>query len=346
MSCRQDRSQATLPSEMTMAALTLNRRKIMLSAMAAGSGLLVGAGQSGSASAQAPSAMRGNAGHYRFRIGEISATVLSDGVIGGPPRVYASDAPEVELEEALRRAFLPSDHMTLNLNTLLIETGGRRILIEAGAGQTMGPNGGRIFANLAAIGLTANDIDIVVVSHTHPDHVGNMRTAEGGRAFPRATVFAPKSDWDFFVRNEPDLSYMPVPEDFRRRFAAAIKRSVEPVAGGIELYEAGAEIVPGLTTIPASGHTPGMACFLIHSGTDQLLLTADLAYHPVVNIDRPWRPGPDRDKDAALNARRRIFDRAAAERMPVLGFHYPFPGLGRLLKTDTGYAWVPADWQF
>ena len=329
-----------------MAALTLNRRKILLSAMAGSTGFLVGAGSPGTALAQTPSTSRSNSGAYRFGVGEIGATVLSDGIIGGPPRIYASDAPEAELQEVLKRAFLPSDHLTLNLNTLLIEAGGKRILLEAGAGQTMGPGGGRIFANLAAIGLTPADIDIIVISHTHPDHVGNLRSAEGERAFPRATIFAPKADWDFFVRNEPDLSYMPVPEDFRRRFGAAIKRSVEPVTQGIELYEAGAEIVPGLTTIAAAGHTPGMVSFLVHSGSDQLLLTADLAYHPVVNVDRPWRPGPDRDKEAALNARRRIFDRAATDRIPVLGFHYPFPGIGHLLKTDTAYAWVPAGWQF
>lgn len=328
-----------------MTTISLNRRKIILSAALGSAGLVAAAG-AGEVHAQAPQPPGGNAGHYRFRIGEIGATVLSDGVIGGPPRIYASDAPEQELQEVLRRAFLPADHLTLNLNTLLIEVGGRRVLLEAGAGQTMGPNGGRIFERLAGIGLSARDIDVVVISHTHPDHVGNLRAADGGRAFPRATVFAPKADWEFFVNGEPDLSYMPVPEDFRRRFGAAIKRSVEPVAKGVELYEAGAEIVPGLTTIAASGHTPGMASFLVHSGRDQLLLTADLAYHPVVNIDQPWRPGPDRDKDAALLARRRIFDRAASDRIPVLGFHYPFPGLGHLLRTDTGYAWVPAGWQF
>lgn len=328
-----------------MTTITLNRRKVMLSAALGATGLAAGDGAE-QAYGQAPQQPSSNAGHYRFRIGEIGAAVLSDGVIGGPPRVYASDAPEQELREVLQRAFLPADHMTLNLNTLLLEVGGRRVLLEAGAGQTMGPNGGRIFTRLAEIGLGPRDIDIVVVSHTHPDHVGNLRAADGGPAFPRATIFAPKADWDFFVSGEPDLSYMPVPEDFRRRFGAAIKRSVEPVAKGIELYEAGAEIVPGLTTIAAAGHTPGMVSFLVHSGRDQLLLTADLAYHPILNIDRPWRPGPDRDKDAALNARRRIFDRAASDRIPVLGFHYPFPGLGHLLRTDTGYAWVPAGWQF
>lgn len=328
-----------------MTTITLNRRKIMLSAALGATGLVAGGGAE-PAHGQVSQPPSSNAGHYRFRIGEIGATVLSDGVIGGPPRVYASDAPEQELQSVLQRAFLPTDHMTLNLNTLLIEVGGRRVLLEAGAGQTMGPHGGRIFLRLAEIGLSPRDIDVVVVSHTHPDHVGNLRAADGGRAFPRATVFAPKADWAFFVAGEPDLSYMPVPEDFRRRFGAAIKRSVEPIAKGVELYEAGAEIVPGLTTIAAAGHTPGMVSFLVHSGRDQLLLTADLAYHPVVNIDRPWRPGPDRDRDAALSARRRIFDHAAADRIPVLGFHYPFPGLGHLLRTDTGYAWVPTGWQF
>lgn len=327
--------------------LTVNRRKIMLTAAAGATGTLLGLPRPAPALAQAePSPSIGNAGHYRFRVGAIEATVVSDGTIGGPPAVYAGDAPEAELAEVLRRAFLPNDVLTLNLNTLLLEIGGRRILLEAGAGRTMGPNGGRVFDHLRAVGLGAEDIDLVVISHTHPDHVGNLRAADGGRAFPRATVMVPRADWAFFVENEPDLSYMPVPQDFRERFARNIRQSLEPVAAGVELYEAGAEIVPGLTTIAAAGHTPGMATFLVHSGDEQLLLTADLAYHPVVNIDRPWRPGPDRDQDEAAAARARIFDRAAADRMLVLGFHYPFPGLGRILRTDTGYAWVPAGWQF
>jgi glyoxylase-like metal-dependent hydrolase (beta-lactamase superfamily II) len=330
--------------------LTINRRKIMLSALAGATGTSFGLSYSGAASAQvaapSPAVLVGNAGHYRFQVGDIAATVLSDGLIGGPPSVYAGDAPEAELEEVLRRAFLPTDHMTLNLNTLLLEFAGRRILLEAGAGGTMGPNGGRLFENLAAIGLSADDIDTILISHTHPDHVGNLRNAHGGRAFPHATVMVPRADWAFFVEGEPDLSYMPVPGEFRQRFAANIKQSVEPVSDVIEFYEAGDEILPGLMTVAAAGHTPGMATFLVHSGDDQLLLTADLAYHPVVNIDRPWRPGPDRDKETAEASRRRIFDRAASDQMLVLGFHYPFPGLGRILRTDTGYAWVPAGWQF
>ncbi|WP_025037838.1 MBL fold metallo-hydrolase [Bradyrhizobium sp. DOA9] len=325
-----------------MGAYSINRRKIMLTAAAALPALAIGSGTK----AAAPGSAANNAGYYRFRVGDIQATVLSDGLLSGPPNIYAGDAPEMELREALIRAFLPTDVMTLNLNTLLIEAGGRRVLIEAGAAQTMGPNGGRLFGNLAAVGLKPEDIDVVVVSHTHPDHVGNLRNAHGGKSFPRATVYLPEADWNYFVRSEPDLSYMPVNAEFRRRFGEAIKRSVEPIASDAVLYRAGVEIVPGLTTLAAEGHTPGMATFLVHSGANQLLLTADLAYHPVVNVDRNWRPGPDRDKEAALQSRRRIFDRAATDKLLVLGFHYPFPGLGRILRTDGGYAWVPANWQF
>ncbi|MFC3694521.1 MBL fold metallo-hydrolase [Chenggangzhangella methanolivorans] len=328
-----------------MARFAIDRRKAILSAAAGASALSSGIGFQPSALGQPATPVIGNASTYRFKVGEIVATVLSDGQISGPPRVYASDAPEPELTDALRRAFLPTDRMTLDLNVVLVETGGRRILLEAGAGGTMGPNGGRLVGNLAALGLRAEDIDVIVVSHTHPDHVGNLRSADGVKAFPRATVLAPKADWDFFVRSDPDLSYMPVPADFRKRFTEAIKRSVEPIAREIELYEAGDAIAPGLTTIAAPGHTPGMATFLIDSGAEQAILTADLAYHPVVNIDNAWKPGPDRDKDAALASRKRIFDRASADRMLVLGFHYPFPGLGRLLKTATGYTWVPSPWR-
>lgn len=326
--------------------LTIDRRRIMLTAAASAPAMLLAGALPRVAAAQSAVVLGGNAGHYRFQVGEITATVLSDGIIGGPPAIYAGDAPEAELQDVLRQAFLPTDFLTLNLNTLLLETGGRRILLEAGAGSTMGPNGGRLFENLGAIGLSADDIDVVVISHTHPDHVGNLRTAEGERAFPRATVMVPRADWAFFVEGEPDLSYMPVPAEFRQRFAANIKQSLQPFARDIELYDGDTEILPGLTAIAASGHTPGMAAFLVHSESDQLLLTADLAYHPVINIDQPWRPGPDRDQEAAATARRRIFDRAAADQTLVLGFHYPFPGLGRILRTDTGYAWVPAGWQF
>jgi glyoxylase-like metal-dependent hydrolase (beta-lactamase superfamily II) len=232
------------------------------------------------------------------------------------------------------------------LNTLLLESGGRKILIEAGAAQTLGPNGGRLFANLAAIGVRPDDIDAIVITHTHPDHVGNLRGADGGVAFPRAAVHIPEDDWTFFIRNEPDLSRLPMPADFRRAFVANIKRSLAPIAKSVVLYKPGSEVLPGVTTIAAGGHTPGMSAILVHSGREQLLITSDAAYSPLLNIDNSWRPGPDLDPDAATQTRRRLFDRAATDRIPVLGFHFPFPGIGNIGTTGGGYRWVAANWRF
>ena len=126
-----------------------------------------------------------------------------------------------------------------------------------------------------------------MITHTHPDHVGNLCRADGSSAFPKAAVYVPEDDWTFFIRNEPDLSRLPMPEDFRRAFIANIKRSVTPIAKSAVLFRPGSELLPGVTTIAASGHTPGMSAILIHSGRQQLLITSDAAYSPLLNIEIP-----------------------------------------------------------
>lgn len=328
---------------MTSAITRIDRRGLLVAA--ASGALLQLAGYTPAAFGQTAEAAR-NSGSYRFKIGDIRATVVSDGTLSGAPRIYASTAPPDELARVLDQASLPVDNHVLNLNTLLLEIGNSKVLIEAGAAKTFGPDGGHLFTNLLAIGVRPEDIDAIVITHTHPDHVGNLRRDDGGAAFPNATVHIPAPDWAFFIANEPDLSRLPMNDDFRRRFIANIKRSVEPIAKSVTLYTPGRELLPGVTPIAATGHTPGMCALLIHSGRDQLLITSDAAYDPLLNIEHPWRPGPDLDPEAAAQARRSLFDRAAADRTLVLGFHFPFPGLGRIRAANGTYRWVPAPWRF
>jgi glyoxylase-like metal-dependent hydrolase (beta-lactamase superfamily II) len=135
-----------------------------------------------------------------------------------------------------------------------------------------------------------------------------------------------------------------MPRDFQDRFIRNIKISLEVVVGNVIRYQPGAEVLPGITAIPAHGHTPGMSALLIASGRDQLMVTADLAYHPLLNIDQGWIPGVDIDGPAARQTRDRLFERAAADSLLLFGFHFPFPGLGRLDRIGSGYRWLPQAW--
>jgi glyoxylase-like metal-dependent hydrolase (beta-lactamase superfamily II) len=328
----------------------LSRRGLLLTG--AGIGAVTGLGVS-RAAAQAPEApcrlavSAGiNAGTYRFHIGDIRTTIISDGTIAGNIRIYARDAEQAELDAVLGAAHLSQSQFPLQLNAMLLEQDNRRILIDPGANLAMGPNGGRLISRLADLGLAPGDIEAIFITHTHPDHVGNLRNQDGTVAFPKAGVYVPEPDWQFFYINEPDLSHMPMPRDFQERFIRNIKISLEAVAGNVLRYQPGREVLPGIMTVPAHGHTPGMSALLIASGGDQLMVTADLAYHPLLNIDQGWMPGVDIDGPAARQTRNRLFDRAAANNLLLFGFHFPFPGLGCLYRTGSGYRWLPQAWDF
>ena len=167
-----------------------------------------------------------------------------------------------------------------------------------------------------------------------------------GSPSPRRRCYIPEDDWTFFIRNEPDLSRLPMPEDFRRAFIANIKHSLAPIAKSACCFRPGSELLPGVTTIAAGGHTPGMSAILIHSGRQQLLITSDAAYSPLLNIDHSWRPGPDLDPQSASQARKRLFDRAADGSYPGSRISFSIPRHRNIRMTDGAYRWVAAGWQF
>ena len=187
------------------------------------------------------------------------------------------------------------------------------------------------------------NVDMVVISHFHGDHVNGLLTAEGTPAFPNAEVLVPATEWKFWM-DDGEMSRAPAGrmqglfKNNRNIFEAALKKKVTP-------YEWGKEIAPGLTSVETVGHTPGHTSYVLASGSEKVFIQSDVTNNPDLFATNPgWHAFFDQDADVAEQTRRRVYDMIVAERLQVQGFHYPFPGLGNVVKDGSGYRVVPAPW--
>ncbi|MFG1401077.1 MBL fold metallo-hydrolase [Xanthobacter sediminis] len=278
---------------------------------------------------------------YRYKVGEAVVTAVSDGVRTFPmPEGFVRNAPREAVNGALAAAFLPVDQISIPFNVLLIETGGRRVLVDTGNGPGQGPVG-RARETLAAIGVPAESIDQVVVSHFHGDHINGLLTAEGTSAFPKARVFVPEAEWAFWM-DEGEASR--APEGMKSSFQN-VRRVFKPFENEVERYAWDKEVAPGLTSLGTPGHTPGHTSFTLGSGADALFIQSDITNIPALFVANPsWQVMFDMDGAKAAEVRRRTYERLAAERMKVAGYHFPFPGAAHLVKEGEGYRYVPVMW--
>ena len=194
----------------------------------------------------------------------------------------------------------------------------------------------------AAAGIDSKAVDQIVISHFHPDHINGIKDKDNALLFPNAEIMVPEPEWTYWMSDanmdaaEPDLKLT-----FRNQ-----RRIFSDIAAQVTRFEPGKEVAPGVETLAAAGHTPGHTVFAIHSGNESLLVLGDTAQHPAVFARHPdWQAAFDIDGAEAVATRKRIFDRAAADRMLVTGYHFPFPACGHLIKTATGYEHVPVEWQ-
>ena len=223
-----------------------------------------------------------------------------------------------------------------------MDTGRQLVLLDTGNGpQAAGATVGRLAANLRAAGIDAARIGTVVISHFHGDHIGGLTTAEATAAFPNAEIVVPEAEWRFWT-DEGAASR--APEAMRAAFANVATR-FRPYQGRIRQVAPGAEIVPGIRMEAAPGHTPGHAVVHVDGGGAQMMYVADTTNRPEIFARRPdLHIAFDMDPTAAEATRRRLFDRLAADRMQVAGFHFGFPALGFMAKEGESYRFVPADW--
>lgn len=288
----------------------------------------------GAASRQAP-------GFYRYKVGDIEVTAVNDGSAPRPLEGFIRNAELSAVQQAARDAFLPQNTIQNSFTALVLNNGGRLTLIDTGNGNSGAPTTGRWMENFRAAGFDPSQVNTIVISHFHGDHINGMRRKDGTAVFPNAEVLVPATEWAFWM---DDARMNQAPENMRGGFLGA-RRVFSPIAKDVKQYEMDKEIVPGLTSVAAPGHTPGHTAYMLSSGSGKLLILSDTANHPALFVRNPdWSAVFDMDADVARATRRKMLDLAASERAQVAFYHAPFPATGHIIKDGDGFRFVPVQW--
>ncbi len=316
-------------------------------ALLAGSGLAAAAAvlplAAAPATAAAPVSGQQAPGVYRYRIGSYELTALHDGTWFRPiDDKFVKNAAWADVQKALADNFLPTDKLPIPFTALIVDTGAKLVLIDTGTAGQLAPTAHGIGPSLAAVGVDPKAVDIILISHFHPDHINGIKTKEGQKVFPNAEINVAAPEWAFWMH---DARMNAAPEAARPAFLNA-RRIFSDIANEVRRFEPGAEVAPGITSVAAFGHTPGHTAFAVASGNQSLLVLGDTTNHPWLFVRNPeWQAVFDTDGTMAAETRRKLLDRAAADRMLVQGYHFPFPASGYIARRGTGYDLVPVMWQ-
>jgi glyoxylase-like metal-dependent hydrolase (beta-lactamase superfamily II) len=283
---------------------------------------------------------------YRFKIGDFEFIAVSDGsYIYAPPQF---PPPEVMLFSNASKESLTSVRQRHNFPTpwtewvspyicLVVKTDKHLVLVDTGAGS-LSPTTGRLVPNLREAGIAPGDIDTVINTHAHPDHLGGNLTSDGKPAFPKARYIISRTEWDFWTSAQAEQKLEP---HSREILVGIARRNLLPIKDRIDLVDGETEIVPGIRSVPAPGHTPGLMALAISSKNQRLLCISDVVLHPV-HLEMPeWFSVVDVLPDSLVGTRRKLLDMASAAKDLVMAFHFPFPGLGHVVRKEKTWTWQP-----
>jgi glyoxylase-like metal-dependent hydrolase (beta-lactamase superfamily II) len=288
-------------------------------------------------------------GYYRFKVGSLDALALSDGQTSVSPAhpLFAPEGTPEEVRKTLEEVFHPGDRVSIEFNILAVKAAEGWVLFDAGFGvETRGPTLGRLTENLAAAGLKPADIAAVVISHAHGDHLAGVLAA-GKPAFPNARVLISKAEHDFWMNASVDQINPAQPAEQRQGAIDSTRKNLDAIRPKLELIAPGDKLFKQIEFVDTTGHTPGHLSAIIADGNASLCAMGDLAHNHVLMFARPeWTVGFDVSPKAAVAARKKMFDRLAADRTRVFAFHLPWPGLGRIGKHGEGYWWAQEPWSW
>jgi glyoxylase-like metal-dependent hydrolase (beta-lactamase superfamily II) len=285
---------------------------------------------------------------YRFKFGDFEITNIMDSKVvrDGLHPHFGANQPLRAVQELARANNIAIGNFEHPFIPTVVNTGRQLVLFDTGNGALRREHpqmlsrmpDGHLVARMAQAGYRADDIDVVVVTHCHPDHIGGL-LGGGTPVFPNARYVFGATEFDYWKRGEN------VREG--RKFNRELFMNIcAPLADRATFMVPGDEVVPGIRAVDAAGHSAGMMAYHIESAGKRLLIWADTCIHYVMAIQRPeWHIDVDDDKEKAVATRKRILDMAAADRLFVAGFHMPFPGIGYVEASAGGFRWVPVSYQ-
>lgn len=282
--------------------------------------------------------------HYRFKIGDFEVTTLNDGALA-VPKVYPifgkNQDPEA-VKAYLAENNLPTDKMKISFSPVIVNTGKEVVLFDSGYGEERREKGaGKAAEALAKAGFSPDQIDVVVITHLHPDHVSGLR--EGDKTtFPNARYVTGDTEYNFWTSKD----VMESSDENMARRAGAVKNNVVPLAEKMTFIKPGTDVVTGITSIEAFGHTPGHMIYNIESNGQRFVIFADTTNHYAASLAKPdWHCAFDMDADKAVETRKKVLDMIATDKVASSGYHMPFPAVGYVEKHGSGYRWVPESYQ-